>query len=162
MSVVGRFRLAHLFASLAAVSVVMTQAAMERTTAFAKPPGDAIISATERRGLHDLPFIHTHIYVPPPEINSQTQTPTLWSDDEYYTDDGAITVNMVREKKDLYQQERYEENANNEDENENKPSAFDSEQGVASSATDTHRWRRIDLLITGGINTILVWSFVFW
>jgi hypothetical protein len=153
------FRRAHLFSSLAAVAVVivMALAAMERTTAtLANPPEDATVSATGRRGLHTLPYAHSHFY--------QTQTPTLLPDDEYYTDDGAINADMVREKKDMYQQDGNGDNDNDETNQSKEASALESEQTVRSSATTNTRRRRpmANLLFIGGINTIMALSFFFW
>lgn len=159
----GKYRRAHLFSSLTAVAVVivavMAPAAMGRTTAaLVNPPQDATVSATElgKRGLHSLPYTHTHFY--------RTQTPTM-SPDEYYTDPDAINATMVREKKDLYQQDGNDNGETNQPNNE--ASALESEQTVRSSSatTNTSIRRRqpvLNLLFIGGINTILAWSLQFW
>eukprot|EP00536_Pseudo-nitzschia_multiseries_P019448 jgi/Psemu1/60771/gm1.60771_g len=90
------------------------------------------------RNLHIAPFAHSHYYQPPwrpqpqpqwqPQLQSQstiylqanapyttagTEAPTSYSeDDEYYTDDGAIDADMVRERKELYESESESEHAN--------------------------------------------------
>jgi len=159
----GKFRRPLLFSSLAVVAVgimtVMALAAMGRTTAaLVNPPDDASVSATAlgRRELHLLPYAHTHIY--------RTQTPTI-SPDEYYTDPGAINATMMREKKDMYQQDGNGNNDNGEtNQLSNEASALESEQTVRSSATTNIRRRQpmLNLLFIGGINTILAWSLHFW
>ena len=112
------------------------------TTAFpVGESGDATTSAASGRSrrLHALPYQHTHIYQQRP-TDATTQTPTsTWplrpsSEDDYYTDDGAINEEMVNQKKDLYQQERENNDETINDNNPNELFAFANDQILSSSA----------------------------
>lgn len=185
MIVVGRLFLprAHLISSLSVIAVVVIAlATLDGTAALARSSEDSYDAAAERRrGLHPLGFYHTHFQRPiqtqtpttmTTSITSQvttqspTQSPTALSlfDDEYYTDDGAINEEMMRGRKELYKQER-DDDSDDSDENSNPPNrtqAFESVEDVPSSTSGADNRRRVNLLLTSGISTILAWSLFFW
>ena len=156
---VGIFGRTHLFSPMAVI-LILVLAAIERTTSTStspflskgnSPAVDAIASENDRRELHYLPFDHTHINRPPP----QTQNPTRWFEDEYYTDDGAISESMMSAKKDRFREERPNDETNG-------PVSLESQQALSSSATNSPFWRGYAVFFSGGIiNIVLVWSFFF-
>ena len=152
---VSIFRRSQFSSSLAAIAL-LTVAMVDRTTALSKPPKDAAASATGRRKLHNRPYAHTHVYRP---IFGGTETPTSF-DDEYYTDDGAINDNMMRNKKDLYDEEHYDDNDGSDQ--PNIVAALDTQQDVSSSATTSDAKQFANMLFVCGINAFLACSFFFW
>ena len=157
---IGIFRRAHSVSSIAAIAVLAFFATVtEGTTALSNPTKDFTVSETVKRELHRIGIPHTHLNRP--NFDDWTVPPTTWIDDEYYTDDGAINDSMIRDRKDLYDEER---NGNNDEDNDqpNVIAALDSQQDMSSSANSIHHNQNANMLFACGINAFLAWSFFFW
>ena len=122
-------------------------------------------SVQQKRRLHPLFYDHYHIFIP---TASYTYTPTSLSEeveenDGYYTDDGAITEEMLFQKKDLYEQERDEINNKN---NPNEISALENDQPLSSNAgTDDiayRQWRTEGEIFACAVDTAFMVWLLFW
>jgi hypothetical protein len=143
----------------------MALAVMERsTTTLAEPIedepiGDESLSSIEERDLHYLPYQHVHWWQTTSTMSTTTQAPTRLSD-EYYTDDGAISDNMIRDRKDVYNQEHNIVDIGETNEL-NDPSLLVSEPTVSIiSASDAGHRQWGNWLVASGVHILLAWSFL--
>lgn len=113
--------------------------------------GDSLLRqerSTGERKLHFTNFPHNHRW-------PATIMPTSLSS-QYYTDDLAINDNMIRDKKDLYDQEQKKE-AIIEDTQTSVIAALDGSQALSSGATFHHK-----SLMAIAVQAVVIGSWLFW
>ena len=113
--------------------------------------GDSLLrqeSSTGERKLHFTNFPHNHRW-------PATIMPTSLSS-QYYTDDLAINDNMIRDKKDLYDQEQKKE-VNIEDTQTTVIAALDGSQASSSGATFHNK-----SAMGCAVQAVLIGSWLFW